>query len=150
MSFYNFEYVIDPPDSDWNYEPSRGDLFKTLKSALYTTDPDGWLTYYNDAAAALWGHELALGHTRWCGAWRLYKPDGVPLPHDHCPMAITLKEGRSLRGGQAVLERPDGTRVPFMPYSTPLRDSSGALVGGSNILLPITQLSPSSNCAIFY
>ena len=56
MSTNDFEYVIDPPDHNWNYEPSKIELYKTLTAALYTTDADGWLTYYNDAAAALWGY----------------------------------------------------------------------------------------------
>ena len=60
------EYVIDPPDSNWNYEPSREELFKSLKSPLYTTDADGWLRYYNEAAAELWGLRPALGQTQWC------------------------------------------------------------------------------------
>ena len=48
------EYVLDAPDADWNFEPSREELFRSLRAALYTTDADGWLTYYNEAAAALW------------------------------------------------------------------------------------------------
>ena len=45
-----------------------------------------------------------------------------------------------MRGVQAVLERPNGTRIPFMPYPTPLRDASGNLVAASNVLLKITKL----------
>ncbi|MGH0297882.1 plasmid partitioning protein RepB C-terminal domain-containing protein [Sinorhizobium meliloti] len=25
-----------------------------------------------------------------CGSWKLYWPDGTPLRHDECPMAMTL------------------------------------------------------------
>lgn len=134
-----FSYDFDAPDSDWNYEPSRAELFRQIAAPLYTTDAEGWLTYYNDAAAALWGFRPVLGKARWCGAWRLYHPDGSPLPHDLCPMAVSLREGRAVRGIQAMLERPDGTRVPFMPYPTPLRDEDGTLVAGSNILLEVQR-----------
>jgi len=133
------DYVLDAPDQGWNYEPSRVEMFKQFKSAVYTTDADGWLTYYNDAAADLWGYRPELGKTRWCGSWRIFTTDGAPLPLDQCPMAVALKEGREVRGVQAVLERPDGTLVPFMPYPTPLRDASGAVVAGSNVLLPLTS-----------
>jgi hypothetical protein len=54
-------------------------------------------------------------------------------------MAVALKEGRAVRGVQAVLERPDGTLIPFMPHPTPLRDASGTIVAGSNVLLPLTS-----------
>ncbi|HEV7440625.1 MAG TPA: PAS domain-containing protein [Methylobacterium sp.] len=135
-------YDFDAPDSDWNYEPSRGELFRQLDSAVYTTDADGYLTYYNEAAAKLWGRRPVLGVERWCGSWRIYRPDGTPLPLDQCPMAVAMKEGRPVRGEQAVIERPDGTRVAFMPYPTPLRDASGHIVAGSNVLLEIHQPRP--------
>jgi PAS domain-containing protein len=136
------EYVIDPPDTDWNDEPSREELFRSLPSPLYTTDADGWLTYYNEAAAEFWGHRPVLGQARWCGSLRLYEPDGAPMPHDRCPMALALRERRAIRGVQGILVRPDGTRVPFVPYPTPLFDRSGSLVGGSSIVLPTGNAPP--------
>ncbi|MET0258294.1 MAG: PAS domain-containing protein [Methylobacterium sp.] len=139
MDLEGIDYDFDAPDSDWNYEPSRAELFRQIPAALYTTDADGWLTYYNDAAAELWGFRPVLGKARWCGSWRLYDADGSKLPHEECPMAVALREGRAVRGVRGVLERPDGTKVCFMPYPTPLRDETGAVVAGSNILLEIDQ-----------
>jgi hypothetical protein len=133
----DFEYELDALDRAWNYEPSRAEVFKQFTSAVYTTDSDGWLNYYNEAAAELWGYRPELGKTRWCGCWRIFTPDGALLPPDQCPMAVALKEGRAVRGVQAVLERPDGTRIPFMPYPTPLRDASGVVVAGANVLLKL-------------
>jgi two-component sensor histidine kinase len=40
---------------------------------------------------------------------------------------------------EAVAERPDGTRVPFIPYPTPIHDESGKLVGAVNMLVDITD-----------
>lgn len=134
-----FAYDFDAPDSDWNYEPSRADLFRQIDAPLYTTDAEGWLTYYNEAAADLWGFRPVLGKARWCGAWRLFEADGAPLPHDRSPMAVALAEGRAVRGVQIGLERPDGTRLAFMPYPTPLRDAAGAVVAASNILLKVER-----------
>ena len=88
---------------------------------------------------ALAGRRPEVGQDRWCVTWRLYQPDGTPLPHEHCPMAVALKENRPVRGVEAVAERPDGSRIPFMPFPTPLRDASGALVGGVNLLLDMSQ-----------
>jgi hypothetical protein len=68
----------------------------------------------------------------------LYQPDGTPLPHDQCPMAIALKEDRLIRGTEKIAERPDGTRVSVMPFPTPLHDATGTLVGGVNMLLDTT------------
>lgn len=140
MDIDDIAYDFDAPDSDWNYEPSRAALFRQVPAALYTTDAEGWLTYYNEAAVRLWGFRPVLGRARWCGAWRLYNSDGSVLPHGRCPMAVALREGRAVRGMQAILERPDGSRVSVMPCPTPLRDASGHLVAGSNILLEIGRI----------
>lgn len=52
----------------------------------------------------------------------------------------SLREGRPIRGGQAIAERPDGTRVPFMPYPTPLTDSEGNVIGGINMLVDLSAI----------
>src|ERR1700676_5170349 len=115
------------------------ELLEALPVAVYTTDAQGRITFFNQAAADLWGHRPELGSDQWCGSWRLYWPDGRPLPHDQCPMALTLQESRPIRGMEAIAERPDGTRVNFLPYPTPLRDASGRLVGAINLLMDITD-----------
>jgi len=115
------------------------ELLGALPAAVYTTDAAGRITYYNDAAAELWGHRPPLGTSEWCGSWKLYWPDGTPLAHNECPMAIALKEDRSVRGMEAAAERPDGTRVPFIPYPTPIHDEAGTLIGAVNMLVDITD-----------
>lgn len=115
------------------------ELLGALPVAVYTTDKEGRITFYNQAAVTLWGYEPKLGEARWCGSWKLYWPDGSPLPHDQCPMAMALKENRPKRGFEAIAERPDGTRVPFIPYPTPLTGPDGNLIGAVNMLVDITD-----------
>ena len=117
------------------------ELLDALPAAIYTTDAAGRLTYYNAAAVQLAGRVPKIGSDEWCATWRLYRPDGTPLPHDECPMAVALKTGRPVRGVEAIAERPDGTRVPFMPYPTPLHDASGNVVGAVNMLVDLTERS---------
>jgi PAS domain S-box-containing protein len=104
------------------------------------TDAAGRITFYNEAAADLWGVRPEIGKSEFCGSWKLYWPDGTPLPHDQCPMALALKDKRPNRGMEAVAERPDGTRVQFLPYPSPLLDESGALIGGLNTLVDVSEL----------
>lgn len=115
------------------------ELLGALPAAVYTTDAQGRITYYNEAAVEFSGRRPALGSDSWCVTWRLYWPDGTPMRHEECPMAVALKEGRPVRGEEAIAERPDGSRVPFMPYPTPLYDESGELVGAVNMLVDITE-----------
>ena len=114
------------------------ELLEALPAAVYTTDADGRITFFNKAAVEMAGRTPRPGD-EWCVTWRLYNPDGTPLPHDQCPMAVALKENRPVRGIEAVAERPDGTRVPFIPYPTPLRDPDGRLVGAINMLVDVTE-----------
>ncbi|WP_336490603.1 hypothetical protein [Methylobacterium nigriterrae] len=114
-----------------------------IAAALYVTEANGWLTYYNEAAAALWDRRPVLGQDRWCGSWRIYQTDGTPVPHDQCGMAVALREGRAVGDVQAVMERPDGTMVPVVAYPAPLRDPLGTIIGGSNVILEISP-SPGS------
>ncbi len=91
------------------------ELLKALPAAVYTTDAMGRITFYNDAAVALWGFCPELGKSEWCGSWRLYWPDGTPMPHDQCPMATALKEERPIRGAEAVAARWHTYSLPCVP-----------------------------------
>jgi PAS domain S-box-containing protein len=115
------------------------ELMAAIPAAIYATDADGKITYYNEAAVEFSGRKPTIGSDAWCVTWKLYNPDGTPLPHDQCPMAIALKEGRMIRNVEAVAERPDGTRVPFLPYPVPLHDSDGKIVGAVNLLVDISE-----------
>lgn len=113
-------------------------ILQSLPAAIYTTDLEGRITFYNEAAAELWGVRPELHRSEFCGSWKLYWPDGTHLPHDQCPMAIALKEGRAIRGKEAVAERPDGTRIPFLAHPTPLLDETGRMTGAVNMLVDIS------------
>src|SRR3974390_896106 len=115
------------------------ELVEALPVALYTTDADGRITYFNAAAEALWGRAPVLGEEAWCGSWKLYWPDGRPMAHDECPMAQTLKTGNPVLGVKAIAERPDGTRFLFAPYPSPLFGPSGELTGAINMLFDISE-----------
>jgi PAS domain S-box-containing protein len=115
------------------------DLMEAIPAAIYTTDAQGRITYFNQAAVELAGRTPTLGSDEWCVTWKLYWPDGTPLPHDQCPMAVALKEGRAIRNAEAIAERPDGTRIPFIPFPTPLRNADGKVVGAINMLVDISE-----------
>ena len=116
-------------------------LIESLPVAIYTTDANGYITSYNIAAALLWGREPEIGKDLWCGSWKIYRPDGSPLPLDSCPMAIALREKRSVYGEQIVIERPDGQRLLVSPYPNPIFDTEGQLTGAINMLISFTEIA---------
>jgi PAS domain S-box-containing protein len=115
------------------------EMVEALPVAIYTTDAEGRLTYFNAAAAKLSGRVPELGTDRWCIAWKMFLPDGTPLPHDQCPMAIALKGGEVPTGIECIAERPDGTRFWFTPCPAVLRDAEGRISGGIDLLVDITD-----------
>ena len=120
-------------------KPHLETLIQALPAAIYTTDAAGRIRFFNEAAAELWGRRPEIGTSEFCGSWKLYWPDGRPLPHDECAMAVALKEQRAIRGMEAVAERPDGTLVHALTYPTPLFDNSGTLIGAVNMLVDISD-----------
>lgn len=114
-------------------------LLDALPAAVYTTDANGVITYYNPAAVQMAGRTPVIGKDEWCVTWKIYTPDGKFLPHDQCPMAVALRENRPIRGVEAVAERPDGIRTPFVPFPTPIRDESGKLKGAINMLVDVSE-----------
>jgi PAS domain S-box-containing protein len=115
------------------------ELLEALPAAVYTTDAEGTITFFNEASAVIAGHTPRVGKDKWCVSWKLFKPDGTPVPLDQCPMAMALRDNRAVRGEELVVERPDGVRIPIIPYPTPIRDASGRLVGAINMLIDISE-----------
>jgi PAS domain S-box-containing protein len=110
-----------------------------LPVPIYTTDPDGNVTYWNRACVEFAGRTPQLGKDRWCVTWRIFTTTGEFLPHDKCPMAQAVQQKRVVRDAVAIAERPDGTRRAFRPYPTPLFDGDGNLTGAVNMLIDVTE-----------
>src|SRR5881628_1456656 len=110
-----------------------------IPAPVYTTDTDGAVTYWNRSCVEFAGREPQLGRDRWCVTWHLYTTAGEPLGHDKCPMAQAILQKRPIRDVIAIAERPDGSRVAFRPYPTPLLDEHGVLTGAVNMLIDVTE-----------
>jgi PAS domain-containing protein len=119
-------------------EGYRAELDK-IRIPIYTTDAEGLVTYWNQACVDFAGRKPELGIDRWCVTWRLFSLDGDPIPHDQCPMAMAIKQKRSIRTEVAVAMRPNATRVAFRPYPTPLFNKAGELIGAINMLVDISD-----------
>ena len=109
-------------------------MIEALPVAIYTTDANGRLTYFNAAAVALSGRVPEIGTDHLCVTWKIFLPDGTPMPHDQCPMAVVLKGG-DVSSGEYIAELPDGSRFWFVPYPAALRDAEGRITGGINALV---------------
>jgi PAS domain S-box-containing protein len=110
-----------------------------IPAAVYVTDEQGVVTYFNPACVDFTGRRPEVGRDRWCVTWRLYTTEGEFLPHAECPMAVAINTRRPVRGVTALAERPDGTRVTFQPWPTPIFDKDGRFQGAVNVLEEVTD-----------
>ncbi|QJI29490.1 PAS domain S-box protein [Pseudomonas sp. ADAK18] len=137
-------------EAETSIAPNMGlnDVLEALPEAIYTTDAKGLITFFNSAAASLWGVSPHLGKSEFCGSWKLFWPDGRPLPHHECPMATALKEQRPLRGLEIVAERPDGERTRLLAYPSPIFAATGALIGAVNMLIDLSDQTLADESAL--
>src|SRR5258707_6823644 len=118
-----------------------GRLFEQLPFAVYVCDRDGLVVRYNRRAAELWGRSPNPGdpNERFCGSYRMFRPDGSLLPHHQCPMADVLRSGVSVREQEVHIERPDGLRGIALVDIEAVKDSDGNIVGAVNCFQDITD-----------
>ena len=114
-------------------------ILDELAAPVYVTDAKGRLTFFNRACVEFSGRTPTAGKDRWCVSWKLFTSDGKALPKSRCPMAVAIKEKRAVRGVEAIAERPDGSRIRFQPFPTPLLDERGEIVGALNMLVDVTD-----------
>jgi PAS domain S-box-containing protein len=119
--------------SDWRA------ILDELPVPIYTADSDGAVTYWNRACIELAGRVPQLGQDRWCVTWRIYTTHGEFMPHDQCPMADAIRSRQQVRGKVAIALRPDGSRIAFRPYPTPLFDAEGNFTGAINMLVDVSD-----------
>jgi PAS domain S-box-containing protein len=116
-------------------------LLDSLPVGAYTCDADGLLTYFNERAVEAWGRTPKLNDPmeRFCGAYRIYSPDGALIPHDQCGIALAIKENKVYEGAEVVIERPDGSRLILLAHVNPFYNAAGKLLGAANIVVDITD-----------
>ncbi|MDE2068130.1 MAG: PAS domain S-box protein [Bradyrhizobium sp.] len=119
--------------------PAR--LFDQVPFAIYVCDADGLVVRYNRRAAEQWGRTPILGdpNERFCGSYRMFRPDGSLLPHHLCPMADVLRTGVSVREQEVHIERPDGSRGIALVDIEAIKDSQGYVIGAVNCFQDITE-----------
>jgi PAS domain S-box-containing protein len=137
----NIEILHEAVEAFRKREIGYRDILEDLPAAIYTTDCDGLITYFNRACVELSGRTPMLGDDQWCITWKLFSADGAELKPSDSPMAVALREKQALQGVENIAERPDGSRITILSYPTPIFDPAGECVGAVNMLVDTTEQS---------
>ena len=117
-------------------------MFDLCPVAVYSCDASGVIENFNHRAVELWGREPAPGDTdeRFCGSFKLYRPDGTFMPHEQCPMAEVISGTLAqVCDGEVLIERPEGSRVTVIVNIRPLKNARGEVTGAINCFYDITE-----------
>ena len=119
-------------------------LFDSGPVAMYSCDTSGTILEFNPCAVKLWGREPTPDDVdeRFCGVSKVYRPDGALLTAAQNPMIAVLKgEIPQANDVEAVIERPDGSRITVIANIVPLKDGRGEIIGAINCFYDITERS---------
>jgi PAS domain S-box-containing protein len=134
-----------PPDVEATLRESEKryrTLFDLFPMAVYSCDASGVILKFNRLAAEMWGREPVLGESgeRFCGSFKLFRPDGSFMAHEQCPMAdVVSGKIPEVRDAEVVVERPNGSRIYALVNIRPLKDERGEVTGAINCFYDITD-----------
>jgi PAS domain S-box-containing protein len=102
--------------------------------------PTGRITYANDRAIQLYGGnpvglEIPNHSTK---MMKLLKPNGEAYPPEKLPASRALN-GEKIVNDEALIERPDGSRILVSSTAAPLTDTNGEIIGSVAIFEDISE-----------
>jgi PAS domain S-box-containing protein len=102
--------------------------------------PSGKITYANERAVELYGAnpiglEIPNHSTK---KMKILKPNGETYPPENLPANRALK-GEKVIKDEAIIERPDGSRILVSSTSAPLTNTKGEIIGSVAIFEDITE-----------
>ncbi|WP_426038230.1 sensor histidine kinase [Brevundimonas sp. DC300-4] len=117
-------------------------LFEMGPVAIYSCDASGVILDFNRRAAELWGRDPAAGgnNERFCGSFKILRPNGDYVPHEEGPMAEVLSGNiPEARDVEVHVEQPDGTRITAIVNIRPLKNQRGKITGAINSFFDVTE-----------
>ncbi|MBV4357578.1 PAS domain S-box protein [Pinibacter aurantiacus] len=95
------------------------------QEAVYLCDTNGFIIFYNEASAKLWGRRPEPGKEKWTGAWKTFDEKGKPftpfLTEDIIKGKLSIQN--------MLVEKSDGKRTLVKSNLRYLHDDEGAHIG---------------------
>lgn len=108
----------------------RDAILGQLGEGVIVTDPEGTITFVNEAARRLHGVErLDVTPEDYSNAYRLFTEDGRPYPPEELPLARAVLKGETVTESRWRIHRPDGANVLAVGNARPVEGPDGQRIG---------------------
>ena len=108
----------------------RDAILGQLAEGVIVTDPEGRITFVNDAAVRLHGVDrLDVGPEDYSATYHLFTEDGLPYPSDQLPLARAVIGGETVLNARWRIRRPDGSEVLAVGNARPVFKPDGGRIG---------------------
>ncbi len=116
-------------------------VLQTLVDGVVTVDLEGQIVYANQAAERILcvRKDEIVGRYYHMREWRQIDRRGDPYPLDQLPLAIVLRERRSVQGVEHGILAPNGDLKWLSVNAAPLFDQEGQLYGAVASFRDVTQ-----------
>ena len=109
---------------------------ESLADGVFTVDTDWNITFFNRAAGLITGIPPGMALGRKC--WDVFHSS---LCDGACALRGCIENDRPLSNQSIFIVRPDGVKVPVGISAAPLRDASGAIIGGVETFRDISDIA---------
>ncbi|WP_339915581.1 PAS domain S-box protein [uncultured Brevundimonas sp.] len=108
----------------------RDAILGQLAEGVIVTDPEGRITFINDAARRQHGIEaLGTGPDDYAETYQLFTEDGRPYPSEELPLTRAVRNGEIVTGARWRIRRPDGSEVVAVGNARPVIGDDGISIG---------------------
>jgi PAS domain S-box-containing protein len=114
-------------------------ILRSTASAILYVDAQTGRIAANPAAADLFGNAFPRDASRARYAAQFHTPDGRRMTEKDLPLSGAL-QGQTLPQKELVIVRPDGSQTPVLSTASPVRDSSGNVIGAVAAFQDISTL----------
>jgi PAS domain S-box-containing protein len=110
-------------------------ILESISDGVFTVDKDWNVTSFNRAAEEITGIPRREAIGRPCSEVLRSNMCG-----DHCPLQLTLKNGKTVIGKSGYFINADGSRIPISISTAVMRDRHGKVIGGAETFRDLSEI----------
>jgi PAS domain S-box-containing protein len=121
------------------YAAERGAVLGQIADGVMVADPQGRITFTNDAAREMLGTSAAAAMVdEYTTTYNVLTMDGAPFPPEALPLARAVEGGETVVGSRWRIRRPDGTEIVGEGSAAPVLAEDGRRLGAVLTMRDIT------------